>query len=125
MTILNFGQNGGSWRIRNDLARSADVFRNSFAFVACRCYVDCVCSDCVLRGRELKIGDSNYADIIRSAFRNNDDKVTEAAHNVELVRDFMQSHLGCTAKEVAFALGLSGDQARRAVRKIRKEWSKV
>jgi len=73
----------------------------------------------------LKIGDSDYADMIRSAFNNNDDRVIEAAHNVELVRDFMQSHLGCTAKEVAFALGLSGDQARRAVRKIKKEWSKV
>ena len=111
--------------LRNDLARSADVSRNSFAFVAWRCCVDHVYSDCVLRGRELKIGDSDYADIIRSAFRNNDDRVIEAAHNVELVRDFMQSHLGCTAKEVAFALGLSGDQARRAVRKIKKEWSKV
>ena len=109
----------------NAIARSADVSRNSFALVAWRCCVDCVYSDCALRGLELKIGDSDYADMIRSAFRNNDYRVIEAAHNVELVRDFMQSHLGCTAKEVAFALGLSGDQARRAVRKIKKEWSKV
>jgi len=111
--------------LKNAIARSADVSRNSFAFVAWRCCADRVYSDCVLRGWELKIGDSNYADIIRSAFHNNDDRVIEAAHNVELVRDFMQSHLGCTAKEVAFALGLSGDQARQAVRKIKKEWSKV
>lgn len=45
-----------------------------------------------------------------------------AAYNLELVREYMESHLGCTAKEVAHALDLSGDQARRAVRKIRSAW---
>jgi hypothetical protein len=45
-----------------------------------------------------------------------------AALNLERVRGFMEMHLGCTAKEVAYGLGLSGDQARRAVRKIRSEW---
>ena len=34
---------------KNDLARSADVSRNSFAFVAWRCCVDRVYSDCVLK----------------------------------------------------------------------------
>jgi hypothetical protein len=46
-----------------------------------------------------------------------------AAHNVERVRSYMETHLGCSAKEVAYALDLSGDQARRAVRKIRSEWA--
>jgi hypothetical protein len=46
-----------------------------------------------------------------------------AAHNVERVRSYMEAHLGCSAKEVAHALDLSGDQARRAVRKIRSEWA--
>jgi hypothetical protein len=45
-----------------------------------------------------------------------------AAYNVERVRSYMETHLGCSAKEVAHALKLSGDQARRAVRKIRSEW---
>jgi hypothetical protein len=47
-----------------------------------------------------------------------------AAKNVERVRTFMNSHLGCSPKEVAFALDLSGDQARRAFRKIRSEWAR-
>ncbi|MEY9506950.1 hypothetical protein ABIE87_006508 [Bradyrhizobium diazoefficiens] len=46
-----------------------------------------------------------------------------AARNLARVRDYMQRHLGCTAKELAHALDLSGDQARRAVRKIRSEWA--
>jgi hypothetical protein len=46
-----------------------------------------------------------------------------SAYNVERVRSYMETHLGCSAKEVAHALELSGDQARRAVRKIRSEWA--
>lgn len=45
-----------------------------------------------------------------------------AALNVERVRSYLESHLGCTAKEAAYALGLSEHQAARAVRKIREEW---
>lgn len=45
-----------------------------------------------------------------------------AALNLERVRSYMETHLGCTTKEVAYALDLSGDQARRSVRKIRLEW---
>lgn len=45
-----------------------------------------------------------------------------AARNLARVRDYMRKHLGCTAKEVAHDLELSGDQARRAVRKVRNEW---
>lgn len=50
------------------------------------------------------------------------DRYQLAALNLELVRDYMAGHLGCQPKEIAFALGLSSDQARRAVRKIRQEW---
>ncbi|MFB6449276.1 hypothetical protein [Bradyrhizobium tunisiense] len=45
-----------------------------------------------------------------------------AANNLERVKLHMQTHLGCSPKEVAHALDLSFDQARRAVRKIRLEW---
>jgi hypothetical protein len=45
-----------------------------------------------------------------------------AALNLERVRDHMQAHLGCSIKEIAYALDLSADQAKRAVRKIRLEW---
>lgn len=45
-----------------------------------------------------------------------------AAHNLERVRSHMEAHLGCSPKELAYALRLSGDQARRAFRKIRNEW---
>jgi hypothetical protein len=47
-----------------------------------------------------------------------------AANNVERVRLHMQAHLGCSPKEIAYALDLSHDQARRAVRKIRQEWQR-
>jgi hypothetical protein len=45
-----------------------------------------------------------------------------AALNVERARDYMETHLGCTAREVAYALGVSDDRARRLVRRIRAEW---
>lgn len=45
-----------------------------------------------------------------------------AALNVEKVRSYMETHLGCTAREIAYALNISYDQARNSVRKIRSEW---
>jgi hypothetical protein len=45
-----------------------------------------------------------------------------AALNVERARSFMETHLGCTAREVAQHLGVSDDRARRLVRRIRAEW---
>jgi len=51
-----------------------------------------------------------------------DVRLMRAAYNADRVKLFMQSHLGCTAKEVAYALNLSSNQAFRAVRKVRKEW---
>ncbi|WP_448043763.1 hypothetical protein [Bradyrhizobium liaoningense] len=45
-----------------------------------------------------------------------------AALNVERARSFMETHLGCTAREVARELGVSDDRARRLVRRIRAEW---
>jgi hypothetical protein len=45
-----------------------------------------------------------------------------AALNVERARSFMETHLGCTAREVARHLGVSDDRARRLVRRIRAEW---
>ncbi len=68
----------------------------------------------------MKIGDIDMTDLICSAFGA---RQVIAAHNVERVRGYMMQHLGCTAKEAAYALDLSGDQARRAVRKIRAEWA--
>lgn len=38
------------------------------------------------------------------------------------IKRFMTSHLGCTPKEIAFHFDLSGDQARRYIRSIRREW---
>lgn len=68
----------------------------------------------------IMVGDIDMSDMICPAFGS---RQINAAQNVERVRTFMTSHLGCSAKEVAFALDLSGDQARRAVRKIRSEWA--
>lgn len=45
-----------------------------------------------------------------------------AALNVERARAYMETHLGCTAREVAQHLGIADDRARRLVRKIRAEW---
>lgn len=47
-----------------------------------------------------------------------------AAKNLKQVRKFLEANLGAQPKEVAYALGMSWDQARRAVRKIRSEWEK-
>jgi hypothetical protein len=43
--------------------------------------------------------------------------------NRENVRTCMEDFLGCTPKEISFMTGVSLDQARRAVRNIRAEWT--
>jgi hypothetical protein len=72
----------------------------------------------------MKIGDMDMSDLARLAamvsMRPN--MRYSAALNVERVRGYMETHLGCTPKEIAHSLGLSGDQARRSVQKIRSEW---
>jgi hypothetical protein len=72
------------------------------------------------KDRAMRVGDVDMSDLVNSASR--DQRYINAARNLERVRCFMQSHLGCSPKEAAYALDLSGDQARRAVRKIREEW---
>lgn len=47
-----------------------------------------------------------------------------AALNLERVRGYMESHLGCSGKDIARALDMSIDQAMRAMRKIRSEWGR-
>lgn len=46
-----------------------------------------------------------------------------AQRNYVRVYDYMRTHLGCSPKEVAHALDLSWDQARRAFRRVRNEWN--
>lgn len=42
----------------------------------------------------------------------------------EIIRSFMETHLGCTAKEAAWGTGVSIKSAGLAIRAIRKEWLK-
>lgn len=44
--------------------------------------------------------------------------------NRQAVKDFLSSHLGCTNREIATALGLSVYAVGRHVNDIRKEWLK-
>lgn len=69
----------------------------------------------------MKIGDINVSDVVQSAVQMQ--RMT-AANNLVRVRGYMTAHLGCSPKEVAYALDLSWDQARRAFRKVRSEWQK-
>jgi hypothetical protein len=41
----------------------------------------------------------------------------------EMVRRFMEDHLGCTPKEIVFATGLTIGQVMAARRAIRNEWT--
>lgn len=72
----------------------------------------------------MRAGDTYMADLARLAamaqIRPNVHYT--AALNVERARSFMETHLGCTAREVARHLGVSDDRARRIVRRIRAEW---
>jgi hypothetical protein len=65
----------------------------------------------------MRIGDIDMSGLTRSARQS-----MIATHNVERVRDFMETYLGCSAREVAYGLDLSYDQAKRSVDRIRKEW---
>lgn len=72
----------------------------------------------------MKIGDIDMSDLARLAAMHSvrPNIHYAAALNVERARSFMETHLGCSAKEVAYALGVSDDRARRLVRRIRAEW---
>lgn len=67
----------------------------------------------------MKIGDIDVTGLVSSACGR---RQFEAAYNLECVRTYMEMHLGCTAREVAYGLNLSYDQAKRSVDRIRKEW---
>jgi hypothetical protein len=45
-----------------------------------------------------------------------------AAFNMERVRGYYETHLGCSRKEAARDLGLSWTQVQHAVGKLRAEW---
>jgi hypothetical protein len=53
--------------------------------------------------------------------RNNE---TQRMYNVELVRGYFETHLGCSIKEAAADLDLSYDRVHRAVQYLRAEWHK-
>jgi hypothetical protein len=81
-----------------------------------------------MEGEQVKVGDMDMVDFVRAVRRADRGEMISLGHRartittVERVRGYMETHLGCSAKEVAYALDLSGDQARRAVRRIRAEW---
>lgn len=72
----------------------------------------------------MKIGDMDMTDLawIAAQTHRRVSREVVAEFNTERVRSFMEQHLGCTNREVAYGLQISYTQAARAVRKLRAEW---
>lgn len=79
-----------------------------------------------MKNGKLYVGDLDMTDIARlAAVCQVRPKHIVATMNLERVRGYMETHLGCRPKEIAHALNLPADQAVRLVRKLRNEWAQI